>query len=102
MQAQLELTGYADAEEVGRGGFGVVYKARQVSLDRLVAIKVLPAGTMGEQTRRRFERECRVMAALPGPPHIVSLFHPGVTRAAPPPLLLMGYGPGGSPAARGG
>ena len=101
MQGQVELTGYADAEEIGRGGFGVVYKARQVSLDRLVAIKVLPAGTMGEQTRRRFERECRVMAALADHPNIVSIFDHGVTDDARRPFIVMEYVSGGSLAARG-
>ena len=101
MQAQLGLTGYSDAEEIGRGGFGVVYRARQVSLGRLVAIKVLPPGTMGEQTRKRFERECRAMAALADHPNIVSIFEHGVTEESRRPYIVMEYVSGGSLASRG-
>ncbi len=101
MQVQLGLTGYSDAEEIGRGGFGVVYRARQVSLGRLVAIKVLPAGTMGEHTRKRFERECRVMATLADHPNIVSIFDHGMTDDSRRPFIVMEYVSGGSLAARG-
>ncbi len=101
MQAQLGLTGYSDAEEIGRGGFGVVYRARQVSLDRLVAIKVLPSATMGEQTRKRFERECRAMAALADHPNIVSIFEHGIAEESRRPFIVMEYVSGGSLAARG-
>ena len=101
MQAQLGLTGYTDAEEIGRGGFGVVYRARQVSLDRPVAIKVLPSATMGEQTRKRFERECRAMAALADHPNIVSIFDHGIAEESGRPYIVMEYVPGGSLAGRG-
>ncbi|HEX4017823.1 MAG TPA: protein kinase [Frankiaceae bacterium] len=101
MQAQLGLTGYSDAEEIGRGGFGVVYRARQVSLNRMVAIKVLPSATMGEQTRKRFERECRAMAALADHPNIVSIFEHGIAEESRRPFIVMEYVSGGSLAARG-
>jgi serine/threonine protein kinase len=39
--AELEAEGYHDAEPVGRGGFAVVYRCKQLSLDRVVAVKVL-------------------------------------------------------------
>jgi serine/threonine protein kinase len=52
-------------EEIGRGGMGVVYKARQESLDRHVAVKLLPAEHAGDETRlARFQAEARTSARL--------------------------------------
>jgi WD40 repeat protein len=71
------IPGYEVLEEIGRGGMGIVYKARQVSLDRLVALKVL-----GSQLGRdpaaldRIRREAQVMARL-SHPHIVAVHDAG-------------------------
>ena len=55
--------GYEILEEIGRGGMAVVYKARQVSMDRIVAVKVLPRQFVHDQTfRARFEREVSIVA----------------------------------------
>jgi serine/threonine-protein kinase len=61
---------YTLERELGRGGMGVVYLAREVRLDRLVAIKVLPSHLMGDPNiRERFLREARTAAQLrPGAP----------------------------------
>src|SRR5437867_1964902 len=51
--------------EIGRGGMGIVYEARQVSLDRRIALKVLPPALgMSDQATQRFEREARAAARL--------------------------------------
>jgi serine/threonine protein kinase/Tol biopolymer transport system component len=57
--------GYEILEEIGRGGMAVVYRARQISMDRIVAVKVLPRQFVHDQTfRARFEREVSIVAKL--------------------------------------
>ena len=64
---------YSIDHELGRGGMGVVYLAREVHLDRLVAIKLLPPEKSGLQTLRdRFLREARLAAKL-SHPHIIPI-----------------------------
>ncbi len=64
---------YSLIEEIGRGGMGVVFKARDLALDRPVAIKLLPpALAASDDRRRRFLREARTAAAL-SHPHIVPI-----------------------------
>ena len=69
-------------ELVGRGGMGVVYKARQKRLDRLVALKIL-APKIGHDPAfaERFAREARAMAML-SHPHIVAVHDFGQTEVA--------------------
>lgn len=59
---------YRLVEEIGKGGMGVVFRARDEQLERDVAIKVLPPGTFpDESARKRFRREARVLAKLNHP-----------------------------------
>ncbi len=54
--------------EIGRGGMGTVYEARQASLDRKVALKILPPEVSADPERlRRFGREARALAAIEHP-----------------------------------
>ncbi len=60
---QLELLGL-----IGRGGMGVVYKARQKELDRIVALKILPTGIGSDPAfAERFAREAKALARLNHP-----------------------------------
>ncbi|MBL9168937.1 MAG: protein kinase [Verrucomicrobiales bacterium] len=67
---------------IGRGGMGVVYQARQLSLNRLVAIKILPADLIGNSESdfaARFRLEATTLAKL-SHPGIVSVFDSGETH----------------------
>jgi eukaryotic-like serine/threonine-protein kinase len=83
---------YEVLEEVGRGGFGIVLKAFDPSLNRLVAIKVLaPHLATSVAARRRFAREGRAAAAV-SHEHIVAVH--AVDEADGLPYLVMEYVPG--------
>ncbi|HYV98056.1 MAG TPA: serine/threonine-protein kinase [Gemmatimonadaceae bacterium] len=74
---QSALAGQFSLErELGRGGMGVVYLAREVELDRHVALKVLPPAIADRETRDRFLREARVAASL-SHPSIVAIHRVG-------------------------
>ncbi len=61
-------------EEIGSGGMGIVYRARDLRLHRQVALKVLPAGALAEpMTRERLVREAQTASAL-NHPHIVTVY----------------------------
>jgi len=69
---------YRVLDKLGEGGMGEVYRARHLTLDREVAIKVLPARLGADDTaRERFEREARAVAAL-SHPNILAIHDFGV------------------------
>jgi DNA-binding NarL/FixJ family response regulator len=85
--AELAAAGFDDAHEVGRGGFGTVYRCRQRSLDRTVAIKVLTSD-LDRDSLERFLREQRAMGKLCGHPNIVSIFQVGATESGRPYIVM--------------
>ncbi|MFF0067077.1 serine/threonine-protein kinase [Streptomyces sp. NPDC005279] len=72
-----QIAGYRVEREIGRGGMAVVYCARDLRLDRTVALKLLaPELARNDTFRRRFTHESRVAAAIDHP-HIVPIFEAG-------------------------
>jgi hypothetical protein len=94
----VEIVGYVDLRPIGRGGFGVVYRARDRRFAREVAIKVLN-GVLDETAAARFERECHAVGALSGHPHIVVVHDSGTTPDGQAYLVMELLG-GGSLAAK--
>ena len=68
--AGAQIASYQLEEEIGRGGMAVVYRARDVRLDRWVALKVLALDyAQDEAFRQRFIRESRTAASVDHPQH---------------------------------
>ena len=86
---ELTAAGFADADEIGRGGVGIVYRCTQVNLNRVVAVKVLLPVQLDEY-RERFVREQHAMARLTGHPNIVAVLQIGETESGHP-FLVMPY-----------
>ena len=73
----LDVEGYEVLGELGRGGMGVVYKARQSQVNRLVALKmILSSRHAGSEARKRFRIEAEAVARLQHP-NIVQLYEVG-------------------------
>ena len=85
--ADLRTAGFDNVEEIGHGGFGVVYRCAQPLLDRIVAVKVLTADLDAENLER-FLREQRAMGRLSGHPHIVTVLQVGTTDSGRPYIVM--------------
>ncbi|WP_442943454.1 protein kinase domain-containing protein [Nocardia sp. NBC_00565] len=86
---ELEAMGLSSAVEIGRGGFGVVYRCVQYALNRVVAVKVL-SSEIDAQSRERFLREEQAMGRLSGHPNIVDILQVDVTPTGQP-FIVMPY-----------
>src|SRR5262245_28323251 len=92
--AASPVPGYEVLEELGRGGMGVVYRARQAALKREVALKmILAAGHAGSDARARFLAEAEAIAAV-GHPGIVQVYEYGTHDGLP--FFALEFCPGGS------
>jgi WD40 repeat protein/serine/threonine protein kinase len=90
----LRIPGYEILAELGRGGMGVVYKARQIGLNRLVAIKMILSGSLaGESEIARFKNEAEAVAKLQHP-NIVQIYEIGEYQGHP--YFSLEYVDGGS------
>jgi serine/threonine protein kinase len=79
----LKVEGYEIIDELGRGGMGVVYKARQSQANRTVALKmILSSRHAGSQARKRFYIEAEAVARLQHP-NIVQLYEVGEHEGRP-------------------
>ena len=88
------VSGYEVLEELGRGGMGVVYRAKQLRAGRLVALKMIRVGeSPGAEELARFRTEVEAVARLQHP-HVVQIFDVGEHQGLP--YFSMELCPGGS------
>ena len=89
-----QVAGYEVEGVLGHGGMGVVFRARHLSLNRVVALKMVLAGAYaGLHERERFQREAEAVAALRHP-NVVQIYDVGTSDGRP--FFTMEYAEGGS------
>ena len=90
----VTVSGYEIRRILGRGSMGVVYKARQVKLNRTVALKmVLAGGHASSDERARFQKEAEALASLQHP-NIIQVYEVGEAEGMP--FFSMEFLPGGT------
>jgi WD40 repeat protein/tetratricopeptide (TPR) repeat protein len=90
---EASVPGYELLAVLGRGGMGVVYKARHTALGRVVALKMIRGPDASREEEARFQAEAEAVARLQHP-NIVQIFEVG--RAHGGPFFSLEYCPGGS------
>jgi serine/threonine protein kinase len=98
-EGPVTVPGYQVIREVGRGGMGVVYLARELELGRFVALKMLPGSArVGAEAVDRFRQEALAVARLshPGTVQIYQVGEVPSPSGEPRPYLAMEYCPGGT------
>lgn len=89
-----QLGPYQILDEIGKGGMAAVYRARQTSIERDVAIKVILKGILGDPSNiQRFQREAKLIARLEHP-HILPVYD--FDGSHEPPYIVMRYLEGGT------
>ncbi|WP_432933684.1 protein kinase domain-containing protein [Microbispora sp. CA-135349] len=82
------VPGYEVLGVLGQGGFGVVYRARQLAVGREVALKIDNRVLVSDRDRRRFMREVTSAGALSGHPHVADVYDAGVLTDSRPYMVL--------------
>ncbi|GAA3386924.1 hypothetical protein GCM10020369_27460 [Cryptosporangium minutisporangium] len=93
------MAGLSDLTVLARGGYSTVYRARQDSIGREVALKIDTRSLESERDRRRFLREAEAAGRMSGHPNVVNVYDAGVTEDNHP-YLVMELCTGGSYATR--
>lgn len=90
----ISLAGLEPVARIGSGGFGQVWLATQVDLDRQVAVKIGHRPFDVDDDRRRFERECKALGRLSGHANIIEVHTSGISNGLP--YLVLEYVEGGT------
>lgn len=85
--ASIEIPGLKILRILGQGSFSLVYEARQQTLQRNVAVKVLTADVFDRHSASRFQQECLLLSSMQSE-HIVSVFGAGTLEDGRPYLIL--------------
>ena len=94
-----QIGGFKVVEVIGQGGMGIVYKAQDIRLDRLVAIKTMPEHILtDEAAQARFRREATLLASLNHPN--IAVIHDIIEQDDGTRYLILEYIPGETLAAR--
>lgn len=88
MQRSPDIPGLSDLVQIGQGGNGIVYRAGQAQLRRVVAVKIL-ATRLDELSAQRFALEGQALGSVSGHPNIVPIYAADTTADGRPYLVMM-------------